>query len=231
MQHLVLTAVAQRSPLVLLKIDVEKAYDKVDRARLWALLLHHYHFPPALVAALQGLYVELSAVIKGRGALSPPFPMRGGVRQGCPCSPLLFSLIYERIVARVRELVGARQYAKDVPHVATVAVGLLLYADDLLICARSAPAAARLLAACATFCGEAGLTINAGKCAVLAINTPADGVRLGDTPIAVVTTLEYLGVGLTARKSLLRDQLKKSLASARVWALRVQQLAGFLRIT
>ena len=81
----------------------------------------------------------------------------------------------------MREVLGERQYAKDTVHVLAVNLGLLLYADDLLVCATSAAAATRVVAAVADYCATVHLNINADKCAVLPVHTLDTAVFLGST--------------------------------------------------
>ena len=71
------------------------------------------------------------------GERSAGFPMSEGVRQGCPCSPVLFSLVYERVVATITAALGYRDLRRVAVEVADLAVCLLLYADDLVLCSRS----------------------------------------------------------------------------------------------
>lgn len=52
-------AVQQKHPLYILFIDLEKAYDTVDRGLLWLTLLQEHNLEPALVGSLQQLYSEL----------------------------------------------------------------------------------------------------------------------------------------------------------------------------
>ena len=63
-QHLVLRAIHASRPTAFLFLDVEKAYDRLDRRALWDTLLTHYHLPPALVGALQRMYVDLEACVR-----------------------------------------------------------------------------------------------------------------------------------------------------------------------
>ena len=87
---------AGKEPLYLLFVDLEKAYDSIDRSKLWEVLVGELQIPPPLVGCVQQLYKQLSAQL----ADAPGFqaiPIRVGLKQGCPCSPLLFSLYFDRV--------------------------------------------------------------------------------------------------------------------------------------
>ena len=45
-----------------------------------------------ILILLQSIYEKSSSVIKVKNDISASFPYQRGVRQGCPLSPLLFSL-------------------------------------------------------------------------------------------------------------------------------------------
>lgn len=78
--------------------------------------------------------------------------------------------------------------------VLAVEVGLLLYADDLLLCAPTSAALARLAAACEQFCTDNGLTISTPKCALLPIMVTPDPLCIAGQPVRVVASLSYLGL-------------------------------------
>ena len=52
-------ATQHRSPLYLLFVDLQKAYDTIDRGLLWRTLLADLDLDPALVCCLQQLYADL----------------------------------------------------------------------------------------------------------------------------------------------------------------------------
>ena len=230
-QYLALRAARQRRPAVLVFLDVEKAYDRLDRHRLWTTLLDTYRLPPALVGALQQMYTDLEASLKWQGGFSAPFPMTEGVRQGCPCSPLLFSLVYERIVQAVTTTLGYRVLRRTALEIADVALSLLLYADDLLVCSRSIEGASRLVAGCAAFCAAEGLTIHPQKSKVLAIAVPTTtAVRLGDLPLPFVTGVRYLGLELSGAPGQLTTHLARRLQTAEAAFTGVRRLCAHLHL-
>lgn len=81
-------------------MDLRKAYDSVDRGDLWGTLAQQCQVPPGLLQALQQLYHQLRAEIVGGGDRGP-VNVLAGLKQGCPCSPLLFSLLFDRVEAAV----------------------------------------------------------------------------------------------------------------------------------
>jgi hypothetical protein len=75
--------------LVLLLLDVEKAFDMIE----WAFLfkaLEVLGFDGTWVKWVGSLYKEASSAIKVNGILGLDFPLERFVRQGCPLAPYLF---------------------------------------------------------------------------------------------------------------------------------------------
>ena len=75
-------------------VDVEKAFDTVDRDVLWAVLANiavRGHF----LKCLQSLYGVGSAAVRTAQGTSGAFRCFQGVQQGSPLSPLLFGLLLD----------------------------------------------------------------------------------------------------------------------------------------
>ena len=52
-------AQAQRTPLALAFLDLEKAFDRVPRDKLIATLLHQYEIDPNVVETIRRMYVDV----------------------------------------------------------------------------------------------------------------------------------------------------------------------------
>ena len=90
-----------KSPVLLLSIDAEKAFDRVD----WGFMmdtLQHLGLGPKIRHWIQNLYSRPTAMVKVNGNMSAPFEMYNGTRQGCPLSPLLYVLTLEPFLASLR---------------------------------------------------------------------------------------------------------------------------------
>ena len=78
-------------------MDLQKAYDKVPRARLMTALLNKLCIAPENVKFLAQTYTGIRAAMYIGGRFAPAFDMHEGVRQGCPARPLVFSLFIDRL--------------------------------------------------------------------------------------------------------------------------------------
>ena len=118
-------------------IDYSKAFDSISQVQMFEIL-SEMGSPKHLVALLEALYNDQSAVIRWNGRHSSAFKIERGVRQGCILSPHLFNLYTESVIreAGIEEM-GIKIGGKLVSN--------LRYADDTALCANSQEEAERLI--------------------------------------------------------------------------------------
>ena len=80
-------------------IDYSKAFDCVDRNKLWQVL-GGMGIPSHLVCLLRNLYNDQVATVRIDHGTMDWFKIGKGVRQGCILSPYLFNLYTEYIMRR-----------------------------------------------------------------------------------------------------------------------------------
>ena len=67
-------------------LDLEKAYDRVDRDAMWNVL-RLYGIGGRLLQGVKSLYVSSKTCVRVENEMSEWFPVRVGLRQGCVMSP------------------------------------------------------------------------------------------------------------------------------------------------
>ena len=72
-------------------MDLENAYDTIDRHGMWQML-RVYGVGGKLLTAVQSFYVESRACVRVGNDVSEWFPVNVGLRQGCVMSPWLFNV-------------------------------------------------------------------------------------------------------------------------------------------
>lgn len=112
---------------ILLSLDQEKAFDRVDRTFLLRLL-QHLGFGPWFRSCISTLHIGAFMQVLVNDFLSNPISLERGVRQGDALSPMLYVLCVEALACKIRDspeiegflLPGARglqfkvsQYADD----------------------------------------------------------------------------------------------------------------------
>ena len=78
-------------------LDLEKAYDRVDRDAMWNVL-RLYGIGGRLLQGVKSLYVGSKACVRVGLKVSDWFPVRVGLRQGCVMLPWLFNLYNDGVV-------------------------------------------------------------------------------------------------------------------------------------
>lgn len=77
-------------------IDLEKAFDRINRSKLWEVVGdQYYNIPPKLIRVIKSLYHNSKSKVKNREIDSRWFEVKTGVRQGGVLSPLLFILFMD----------------------------------------------------------------------------------------------------------------------------------------
>uniref|UniRef100_A0A5F8HHM0 RNA-directed DNA polymerase n=1 Tax=Monodelphis domestica TaxID=13616 RepID=A0A5F8HHM0_MONDO len=112
---------------MIISIDAEKAFDKIQHSFLLKTLENIGTDGPFL-KIINSIYLKPSANIICNGDKLEPFPMRSGVKQGCPLSPLLFDIVLETLAVAIRE-------EKEIEgiKIGKEETKLSLFADDMMV--------------------------------------------------------------------------------------------------
>eukprot|EP00253_Pinus_taeda_P011302 PITA_11302 len=116
---------------VILKIDLSKAYDRINWLYL-RLLLTHLGFNYSFINWIMGCISNVSFAVLINGAASPFFKSQRGLRQGCPLSPLLFLLVAEGL-SRLIHNARRSNKIKGIEVAINLYISHLLFVDDILI--------------------------------------------------------------------------------------------------
>eukprot|EP00253_Pinus_taeda_P004076 PITA_04076 len=116
---------------MVLKIDLSKAYDRINWLYL-RLLLTHLGFNYSFISWIMGCISNVSFVVLINGAASPFFKSQRGLRQGCPLSPLLFLLVAEGLSRLIHKARRAEKI-KGIEVAINLFISHLLFVDDILI--------------------------------------------------------------------------------------------------
>ncbi|PWI64416.1 hypothetical protein PCL_10484 [Purpureocillium lilacinum] len=109
--HDIETALANGQVATLVTMDVQGAFDTVMRNRL-ILRLRQQGWPPHLVRWAGSFMQDRSAAIRFQDVTTPASPLRCGLAQGSPVSPILFAL-YIAPIYRLGNSDGRFGYADD----------------------------------------------------------------------------------------------------------------------
>ena len=101
LRDMVSFASSSRTPVAILSLDQEKAFDRVDWGFMQSTLVA-MGFGPSFVAWVGLFYHRVQSCVNVNGYVSAFFNLLRGVRQGCPLSPLLYVLVSEFLAANIR---------------------------------------------------------------------------------------------------------------------------------
>jgi hypothetical protein len=87
---------------LIISIDAEKTFNKIQ---------YHFMINALRKLGIEGIYLNIVKAIYDKitaniilnGEKSKPLPLKSGMRQGCPLSPLLFNTVLEFLARAIRQ--------------------------------------------------------------------------------------------------------------------------------
>ena len=176
--------------LISIFVDFKKAFDSIDRTRMFAILTA-YGIPSKVVAAPKSLYHETQAFVRTSDGNTDFFDITTRVLQGDTAAPYLFIIVLDyalRIAFHNPKLGFEVQPRKSSQHPA-------IHVTDLAIVTEDVQHAQELLWALKHAVAEVGLIISCKKTKVLLCGKiPPFSITLrDDSPIEHVSDFKYLG--------------------------------------
>ena len=203
-------AIKKKRTLYVAFVDYAKAYDRVDRQKLFGYL-DARGCGTRFLRALQASYVMSKGQIG-----SETFPTCAGVRQGATSSCPLFTMFIEPTIEKVNEF-GTDGWLGE--------THILLLMDDTAVVASSRDALTKKLEALLTSAAEIGMTVNSSKSKYLHVNERDTApFQIGDVVIEYSPQYTYLGTPISATN--IRKQVQEHIQSK---AAHVNKFSAFLR--
>ena len=115
------------SPVAILSLDQDKAFDRADRD-FFRYTLVCVGFGPSFISWVDLFYAGIQSAVKFKDFVTPCFRLSRGVRQGCPLSPLLYVLYAEVLACNIRS--NPAITGLFLPGSPTPLLVLSQYADD-----------------------------------------------------------------------------------------------------
>jgi hypothetical protein len=150
---------------VIVALDQEKGYDKIDHSYLQETL-HTFKLPELFTTTVKSLYDHAKTAVMINGVLSDNFSVSQGVRQGDPLSCLLFNLAIKPLAATIRNSPDLDGF--NIPH-ATSKIIVNLYADDTTVYLSKNDKYSTLENILLTWCTASGAKFNLEKTEIIPI--------------------------------------------------------------
>ena len=175
---------------ILVSLDQEKAFDRVDRSFLMDLLCH-LGFGPVFRKWVSALYDGAYMQILLNGNLTSEIPLLRGVRQGDPLSPLLYVLCVEALACQIRSCSEIRGFL--LPGASGKQARVRLYADDTTVILKDLSSLRRLFDCISIYERGSGAKLNRSKTEAMWLGSWRDR---SDEPLGLtwVRKMKVLGV-------------------------------------
>jgi hypothetical protein len=180
-------------------IDFSKAFDTVNRTKLWYILIRK-GIHGKMINILENMYAQVKSSVRIGKCRTSFFDTLTGLRQGCMLSPWLFTMYINELVSFFKEE-GVRgiYLGNDIDELL-----LLLFADDLTLCDDTVVGLQRKLNLLETFCKKWDLVVSLEKSKIVVFK---NGGKLSKHEkwyyagerVEVVSYYKYLGVIFSCR--------------------------------
>ena len=181
---------AEGRPVILCFLDLQKAYDRVSREKLWDIL-RDYGFDETDVSLLQDLYKDSRIRLEWGNIQTDWIHTYSGVKQGCPRAPTEFNIYIQEVADRISTL-GQGFSCGDSK------ISVLMYADDIVLVSESEDGMTDMLKEMETIGTEYGFAFSLKKSKIMRWNSkgriPNSTWTLYGQEIEEVNTYTYLGV-------------------------------------
>ena len=160
---------------------------------MWKVL-EKFNFGSSFISAIKCMYNDISSTIRNRGWLSDFFPLKKGIRQGCPISALLFILTVEIMAVKIRQAQDVEGIKVKTHSNETVDIKISQVADDTTLFVSDLTSMENAFKLIQDFCSNSSLNLNVKKCEGLWIGSYVDRQ---DTPLGISwpkTPIKSLGI-------------------------------------
>ncbi len=205
-------------------VDFSKAFDSVNRHKLWNLLRSH-GLSRKMNKLLCSIYENIKVCVRHNNEVSKTFTSHVGVRQGCILSPFLFSFFINELATQIHENCNhGIQLHPDITQ-----LFLLLFADDIILFSSTINGLQREIDELENYCDNWKLSVNMDKTKVVVFKNGGKisgkekwffkGERLEITPF-----YKYLGVYFTKTLSWNRHTEEAATQAQKVFVSIYKQL-------
>ena len=206
----------QKRDLLIMFIDLTKAFDTVNRQALWRIL-SKCGCPEKFINIVKQLHDDMVGSVSVHGETTEKFGITTGVKQGCVLAPTLFGLFFAVMIRDVVNEIDEKHQdgilirfrhdgrifhlsdLKAKTKTRTEFINELLYADDCALLSHTAEGLQRSANIFAAACKRFGLTISIKKTEVMFQPAAAKASRVepeievNGCKLNVVNQFTYLG--------------------------------------
>lgn len=183
-------SVERSQPFCLFNLDQEKAFDRVSHSYMLRVL-DAMNLPLGLRSWVKTIYSNNTSKVLVNHQPTKSFPVKSGVRQGCPLSAILYTICLEPLLQTIRD--HPRILGYPIPGAKGTQVKVQAYMDDVTILCTQPHSVPYIIATLDSFCTATGTIINRAKSEVYASSSWRVDPVLSDT-FPVRRSVKILGV-------------------------------------
>ena len=170
-------------------LDATKAFDRVEYAKLFQLLLLR-DMNPLYIRLILEMYVNQKMCVRYSSSSSKWFSPTNGVKQGGVLSPTLFAVYIDGMLRQLEQ-------CKIGCNVGSKYCGVIGYADDVFLLAPNQAAMHKMIEICETYANEYKIIFNGDKCQTIVFDKGDCQIEpvfyVSNQKVACVKELVYLG--------------------------------------
>ena len=152
-----------REGYMVVKIDLEKAYDRIEWSFIRMVLIH-FGFPDNIIKLIMSCVTTTSTSLPFNASKLQPFCPSRGIRQGDPISSYLFLLCMEFLGAQITRMCEENRWDMIKASWNGPSFSHVFFADDILLFAKAnSKNCNAIIEVLSNFCNLAGQKVNYGK--------------------------------------------------------------------
>ena len=193
-------------------MDMRKAFDMVKHSILFKKLMDR-KLSPIFMRLMLVMYISQKANVRWGTSYSTSFSITNGVKQGAVLSAVLFCVYIDDLIKTLRK-------KKTGCWINNSYVGIIVYADDIVLLSPSIDGLQEMINTCSDFAGKHNFSFSTHedqkksktKCMTFfrkKKEVPLRKMMLDDKPLPWVKTVTHLGVNINDRLTRGQDTMEK----------------------
>ena len=188
LRNIIDRSIEWQAPLYINFVDFTKAFDSLDRSRLWKIL-RHYGISSELVDLIRAMYAGSCCSVIDNGKMSDWFDVKTDVRQGCVMSGFLCIMAVDWVMTNT-----VRNRSRGLRWRFTSMLKDLAYADDIALLASNCTHMQEKSSRLQAIGSFIGLEVNTQKTKIMRLNSKTQHpISRNRTSLEDVDKFVYLG--------------------------------------
>jgi hypothetical protein len=186
-----------KSPLCVLSIDFQGAFDNLSHEYLFEVL-SKYGFSESFRKRIWNIYNNSTSSVQINGHRSCPIPIKSSIRQGCPLSMILYAMCLNPLLCTLENSLQGLRLGRHRARTTAVA-----YADDVTILVTTPTDIPKLQEAINCFEAASGAKVNIQKSRAIAFGTWDKAIAIMNIPYHDTATILGFQIKTSVRESAL----------------------------